>query len=188
MPEVSGSAPKRPNEYETIYVLRPDIDSEGAGRVSSRVSDVLTREAGTMVKVESWGRRKLAYPVRKYRRGIYIYLRYIGGGNIVAEFERNLRMQKDAVLKFQTIKLADAVDVAAVEVNPEEVKFAAIEPPTEDDREETREKLLGLVDWDHGRDDRDRYRDRDREEYTPPDLDDDEPGDDDDKGSAGGEK
>jgi small subunit ribosomal protein S6 len=158
MPEVSAPAPKRPNEYETIYVLRPDIDSEGAGRVSSRITDVLTRETGTMLRVESWGRRKLAYPVRKFRRGIYIYLRYLGGGKLVAEFERNLRMQKDAVLKFQTIKVGDAVDVAALEVNPEEVKFAAIEPLGEDDREETREKLLGLVDWDHAREDR--YRDR----------------------------
>ena len=189
MPEVSATAPKRPNEYETIYVLRPDIDSDGANRVTSRVSDVFARESGTMLKVESWGRRKLAYPVRKYRRGIYIYLRYVGGGNIVAEFERNLRMQKDAVLKFHTIKLADAVDVAAVQVNPEDVKFAAIEPPTEDDREETREKLLGLIDWDHGREDR--YRDRD--DYARPDMDDDESGDDSDedasdKGSAGEEK
>lgn len=158
MPEVSASAPKRPNEYETIYVLRPDIDSEGANRVSSRITDVLGRETGTMVKVESWGRRKLAYPVRKYRRGIYIYLRYLGGGNLVAEFERNLRMQKDAVLKFQTIKIGDAVDVASVQVNPEDVKFAAIEPPGEDDREESREKLLGLIDWDHAREDR--YRER----------------------------
>ncbi|MBI5533660.1 MAG: 30S ribosomal protein S6 [Deltaproteobacteria bacterium] len=195
MPEVSASAPKRHNEYETIYVLRPDIDAEGAGRVSSRINEVLARETGTMVKVESWGRRKLAYPVRKYRRGIYIYLRYLGGGKLVAEFERNLRMQKEAVLKFQTIKLADAVDIAAIEVNPEDVKFTAIEPPTEDDREETREKLLGLIDWDHGREDRYRDRDRELEEVyaAPPGVADDDAGDDADdvvpgKGAAGEEK
>jgi small subunit ribosomal protein S6 len=185
MPEVSAPAPKRPNEYETIYVLRPDIDSEGAGRVSTRINEVLARETGTMVKVESWGRRKLAYPVRKFRRGIYIYLRYLGGGKLVAEFERNLRMQKEAVLKFQTIKIGDAVDVAAVEVNPDDVKFVPIEPPTDDDREETREKMLGLVDWDHQREDRYRDRDRELEEvYASPGRDDDA-ADDSDEGTPG---
>ncbi len=160
MAEIRTSAPERAKEYEAIYVLRPDIDAETAGRVSTRVADVIGREKAVLTKVESWGRRKLAYPVRKYRRGIYFYVRFVGGGPAVAELERNLRMQKDAVLKFQTIKLRDEVEVAQVKVDPEEVKFLAIEPPTDDDREESREKLLGLVDLDHGREERARDRDR----------------------------
>lgn len=168
MAEVSATTPQRVQEYETIYILRPDIDSDGASRVSSRVSEVVARENGTLVKVESWGRRKLAYPVRKFRRGIYYYLRYVGGGHIVAEFERNLRMQKDAVLKFQTIKVRDEVDPAELSVNPEELKFAPIEPITDEERDESREKMLGLLDVDFRRDDR-----REREEFAAADVDDD---------------
>lgn len=145
------ATPLRVKEYETIYVLRPDIDPDGASRVSSRVSDVIGREAGTLVRVESWGRRKLAYPVRKFRKGVYIYVRYLGAGEIVAELERNLRMQKDAVLKFMTVKVRDDVVPSEVQVDPEEVKFAPIEPMAEDEGEETREKLLGLVEAPEGR-------------------------------------
>ncbi len=145
MPDLSSTAPHRAKEYEAIYVLRPDIDVDSAARVATRVSEVIAREQGTLVKVESWGRRKLAYPVRKFRKGIYYYLRFVAPGAMVAEFERNLRMQQDAVLKFMTVKVNDEVDLSSVQVDPEEVKFAAVEPIAEDELEESREKILGLV-------------------------------------------
>ncbi len=166
MAEATKSAAQSlPKEYEAIYVLRPDIDVETAAKVANRVTEVIGREAGTLMKVESWGRRKLAYPVRKYRKGIYVYVRFVGGGGLVAEFERNLRMQKDAVIKFQTIKLKDVVETVAIKIDPEEIKFAAIEPMPEDERDESRERLLGLVDYG----DRDRDRDRDHDRRGPRD-------------------
>ncbi len=161
MPDVSPSVPKGAKEYEAIYVLRPDIDVEAAARVANRVSDVIARENGTLVKVESWGRRKLAYPVRKFRKGIYYYLRFIAPGGMVAEFERNLRMQKDAVLKFMTVKVNDEVAVAGVQVDPEEIKFAAVEPIAEDELEESREKILGLIEHHEPRAPRDMMGDED---------------------------
>jgi len=165
-------------EYEAIYVLRPDIDPEAANRVSNRVSEVLAREGAKLAKVESWGRRKLAYPVRKFRRGIYVFLRFYGENNLVAELERNLRMQKDAVLKFMTIKVSDEVPEEKITVCPEDIQFGAVEPMTEEEMDESREKLLGLVDSHdrHGRDDRhraDRMVDMSDE---GDDLDDDEEG------------
>lgn len=132
-------------DYEAIYVLRPDIESDAAAKVSNRVTEVLAREKGKLIKVESWGRRKLAYPVHKYRRGIYVYLRFYGNTSLVAEFERNLRMQRDAVLKFMTIKLSDEIP-EEIEIDPEEIQFAKVEPLTEDEMDEPPEKALGLVD------------------------------------------
>ncbi|PIE06289.1 MAG: 30S ribosomal protein S6 [Sorangium cellulosum] len=156
MAEAPALASPGARDYEAIYILRPDIEPEAATKISNRISEVLAREKGKLVKVESWGRRKLAYPVRKFRRGIYIYLRFHGNTNLVAEFERNLRMQRDAVLKFMTILIAKEVD--DVEVAAEDVEFAAIEPLSEDEVDESREKLLGLVDTHHehrhARDDR----------------------------------
>jgi small subunit ribosomal protein S6 len=138
-------AHKRAREYETIYVLRQDVDPDSADKVASRVADVVSRENGRLVKVETWGRRKLAYTVAKQRRGIYYYLKYLGGGAVVSELERNLRML-DNVLKFQTVLLRDDVLAESVTVDPEEVKFARIEAAPEDEKEESRERALGLVD------------------------------------------
>jgi small subunit ribosomal protein S6 len=135
----------RSREYETIYILRFDVDSETAERVQGRVSDAVEREHGKLVKVETWGRRKLAYPLRKQRRGVYVYLKYVGAGGLVAEVERNLKLQ-DAVIKFTTVQTSDNVDLAALQIDPEETKLARLEPPTEDEKEESREKQLGLID------------------------------------------
>jgi len=96
-------------EYETIYILRSDVDADTADRVQARVAEVVGRDNGKLVKVESWGRRKLAYPVAKQRKN--------------AE-----------------------VDVAAVTVDPEEIKFQRLELEAEPDEAESREKQLGLID------------------------------------------
>jgi small subunit ribosomal protein S6 len=150
------TAPTRAREYETIYVLRQDVDPDSADKVAARVADVVSRENGRLVKVETWGRRKLAYTVAKQRRGIYYYLKYLGGGAVVNELERNLRML-DNVLKFQTVLLRDDVIAETVTVDPEEVKFARIEPAPEDEKEDSRERALGLIDAPEG--DRPRARD-----------------------------
>jgi len=140
----TAEAHKRAREYETIYVLRQDVDPDGADKVAGRVAEVVARENGKLVKVETWGRRKLAYTVAKQKRGVYYYLKYLGGGAVVSELERNLRML-DHVVKFQTVLLRDDVEVDTVAVDPEEVKFSRIEMMTEDEKEESRERALGLV-------------------------------------------
>lgn len=132
-------------EYETIYVLRSDVDADTAEKVQARVAEVVGRDSGKLVKVEAWGRRKLAYPVAKQKRGVYVYVKYVGRGGLVQELERNLKLQ-DVVLKFQTVQTNDEVDVAALTVDPEEVKFQRLELPPEDDAVESREKQLGLID------------------------------------------
>lgn len=132
-------------EYETIYVLRSDVDTDSAEKLQSRVAEVVAREAGKLVKVEAWGRRKLAYPVGKQRKGVYVYVKYVGRGGLVAELERNLKLS-DVVLKFQTVMLSPDVDVAGVTVDPEEIKLGKLELPPEVEEVESRERQLGLVD------------------------------------------
>jgi small subunit ribosomal protein S6 len=66
----TAEAHKRAREYETIYVLRQDVDPDGADKVAGRVAEVVARENGKLVKVETWGRRKLAYTVAKQKRGV----------------------------------------------------------------------------------------------------------------------
>jgi len=139
------TAPGKAREYETIYVLRPDIDAETAEKIGNRVSEAVDREKGRLTKVELWGRRRLAYDIAKHRRGVYIYLKYLGTGTTVNEIERNLRLS-DGVIKYQTVLVGNDVEMASVEVVTEDVKFERLElTPLEDEREDSREKQLGLV-------------------------------------------
>lgn len=130
-------------EYETIYVLRPDVEKKRAEDVSSRMTDVIGKGGGKLTRVENWGRRLLAYPVQRHKRGVYVYLRYIGHGDVVSELERNLRML-DTVIKFQTVKLAELVSAATAEVNEDDLKFEHVDPPTEEEEDESLAQSLGL--------------------------------------------
>jgi small subunit ribosomal protein S6 len=156
----ASTAPNRAREYETIYILRPDIDADNAEKLGTRLADVVTREKGRLTKVEAWGRRRLAYDIGKQRRGVYMYLKYLGGGKVVAEIERNLRLT-DGVLKYQTVLVRSDVEAAEVTVADEDVKFERLElPPIEDDRDESRERQLGLIEPE---------RRQERMEQAPPD-------------------
>ncbi len=145
-PAASAPASRlRAREYETIYVLRGDVDADSAEKVQARVADAVDREHGKLVKVEAWGRRKLAYPVHKQRKGVYVYLKYVGVGGLVAEVERNLKLQ-DAVVKYMTVQTGSEINLDLLQVDPEETKLGKLELPTEAEPEESREKQLGLID------------------------------------------
>jgi small subunit ribosomal protein S6 len=144
-PRAPGHAQAHSKEYETIYILRSDVDLETAERVQARVGEAIDREHGKLVKVEAWGRRRLAYPVGKQRRGVYVYLKYVGGGGLVAEVERNLKLQ-EGVMKFMTVLSNEDVDIAALQIDPEETRLGKFELPPEEEKEDSREKQLGLVD------------------------------------------
>jgi small subunit ribosomal protein S6 len=170
-------------EYETIYILRGDVDADTAEKVQARVGEVVARESGKLTKVEAWGRRKLAYPVAKQKKGVYVFVKYVGQGGLVQEVERNLKLQ-DSVLKFQTVMTAHDVK-GEITVDPEEVKMARLELPVEEEEKESRERSLGLLDIQDGP--RSRSYDReDREEFSAagPDADADEDSPNSDKPAA----
>jgi len=158
---VTSAAVHRHREYETIYILRPAVTKESSEGISARLADVVTREGGTLTRVENWGLRRLAYPVAKQKRGVYVYLKYIGKGGLVSEVERNLRLLDD-VLKYQTVKTNDEVAGEGIVVAPEDVKFEHAEIPEGADQEDSRARELGLEDRpdrDHDAPRRDPYAD-----------------------------
>jgi len=173
------TAPNRAREYETIYILRPDIDADGADRIGTRVADVVSREQGRLTKVESWGRRRLAYDIAKQRRGVYMYLRYLGSGRVVSEIERHLRLS-DGVIKYQTVLLRNNVEITDLAVAAEDVKFERLDlPPVEEERDDSRERQLGLIEPERRAD---RNIDMGMPDLDDHDLDADDMGDDEEEG------
>jgi len=76
---------------------------------------------------------------------VYVYLKYLGGGRAVAEVERNLRLT-DGVLKYQTVLTGNDVETEAVAIVDDDVRFERLElPPMEEERDESRERQLGLI-------------------------------------------
>lgn len=129
-------------EYETIYILRPNADANEANKLTKRLVDLVEKMDGKLTRVNNWGKRKLAYSIRGFSRGVFIYLRYVGDGNLVSEIQRNLRVT-EPVVRFQTVQVRADIDVKDVKVDPEEVKLVPIEI-TADEQEPGIEERLGL--------------------------------------------
>lgn len=136
--------PLRTREYETIYLMRPDVTKEAAGKIAARIDEVVKKEQGQLTLVETWGRRQLSYTVRRCKRAVYVYFKYLGGSGLVAELERNLRMMDD-VIKFQTILVNPEVDVAAVQVDANAVQFEELNLPDDVEDEKALERALGFI-------------------------------------------
>ncbi len=114
------------NEYETIYIARPDLTDDVMSKLTTRFEAVVTGNEGTILVSEDWGKRKLAYIIHKHARGHYIYLNYVGPAAIVLEIERNLGLE-DQLLRFLTVKLEDNVDVDSRRALAEERRRLRIE-------------------------------------------------------------
>src|SRR5438046_2261212 len=104
-----GDQPGTQREYETIFILRPDATTDAIGQVNARVRGVIEQMGGKLLKLDNWGKRKLAYEVKKQLKGIYLYWQYLGSSGIVHEVERNLRML-DSVIRYYTTLIDSDVD------------------------------------------------------------------------------
>ncbi|MBF0401844.1 MAG: 30S ribosomal protein S6 [Magnetococcales bacterium] len=90
--------------YESIYILRPDLTTEEVEQINNRVAEIIASQGGKILETELWGRRQLAYLVKKTNKGFYVFHVVEGGGPLVATLESWLKINED-VLKYQTISV-----------------------------------------------------------------------------------
>ncbi len=100
--------------YETTFVLRPNLGEDQFNEIIERTTSIITGDGGTVIEVDRWGMRKLAYEIKKEVQGYYVYINYAAPGKTVDEIERIFRLD-DRLLRYLTIKLADAMDQEAIE-------------------------------------------------------------------------
>lgn len=118
-------------KYETIFILHPELGEDDIKSVTAKAQDVITSYKGECLRMDDWGIRKLAYPIKKSARGRYYYLRFDGESALIAELERRLRLD-DKVLRYQSVNITDLPE----RIVPEK-KVELTEAVTEETEEET---------------------------------------------------
>ena len=96
-------------QYETGFVLSPALTEEETAQYIQQMAEIVAQRKGRMIKQDVWGKRRLAYPVKKFEDGFYVFFTYEGPGDISTEMERRFK-QTDAVIRFMTVK-KDARDL-----------------------------------------------------------------------------
>jgi small subunit ribosomal protein S6 len=131
--------------YETIFITLAELSPEELDTVIDRYKTIIASLDGVVVKVDIWGKRKLAYLIQKRHEGIYVLIDYVGDDAVRAEFERNLKYDEN-ILRYQSVKLSDTVNMEDVEREIADAKKDAVvdEVPSEDHeteepKEETKE-------------------------------------------------
>ena len=85
--------------YEIIFIIQPDLDETAITGIVDKVSGWITDAKGTIAKVERWGKRHMAYTIRKQREGYYVYVNAQLAAASMAELDRNLRFT-ETILRY----------------------------------------------------------------------------------------
>ena len=100
-------------EYETTFVVQPEISDEGVKALCERLDATLEKQGAIRLLYDDQGRRRLAYEIKHFQKGHYILLLFLDSGKVVPEVERVLRLD-DSVLRFLTVQAKDdVVDIEA---------------------------------------------------------------------------
>ncbi len=89
--------------YETGVIIAPNLSDEEIDQQIKQMAEVIASMKGQLHREERWGKRKLAYPIKKFADGYYVFLHYESEANVPAELERRFR-QSDQILRFLTVK------------------------------------------------------------------------------------
>ena len=105
--------------YETIYIANPNLEDDALKEVVAKFSDIIEKKRGSIVKIDDWGKKKLAYEVKRFDKGHYVLLDFCGFPDAVAELERTLKLD-DRILKYLTVKIEDDYEPTDIPVKTEE--------------------------------------------------------------------
>ena len=124
-------------QYETGFVLSPTLSEEETAQFVQQMAEVVAQKKGRMVKQDVWGKRRLAFPIKRFQEGVYVFFTYEGAGDISAELERRFK-QTDSVIRFMTV-LRDPRDLIGRKrkKRAEEAIPVAAEPAAEPAVEQT---------------------------------------------------
>jgi len=104
--EVVQVEDKRIHDYELIFVVSPEIVDESLEAVVDGVSKFIAGKGGDVSEIERWGKKRLAYPLKRFSEGNYVLVRFKMSPEWSKELETNLKISED-ILRHLLIKLSD---------------------------------------------------------------------------------
>lgn len=89
--------------YETLYIVRPDLDDDAVHKVVHQVETLVKDNGGTIVHAEIWGKRRLAYKVRRFTEGCYVLLRFEAPAGLIPRLQTHFRIS-ESILRYLVVR------------------------------------------------------------------------------------
>ncbi len=83
--------------YEALFIVSPEVDDENIQAIARETENLVVKSGGAIVRSEVWGRRRLAYKVKKFSEGIYILIRFQSSPNFIARLENYFRLSEQII-------------------------------------------------------------------------------------------
>lgn len=90
-------------QYETVFLISPNLEEEETTKIITQISGIISKEKGKLIQEDRWGKKRLAYPIKKFEEAFYVFFHYEGDSNIPLELEKRFK-QTEAILRFLTVK------------------------------------------------------------------------------------
>lgn len=90
-------------QYETVFLISPNLEEEETTKIITQISGIISKKKGKLIQEDRWGKKKLAYPIKKFEEAFYVFFHYEGDSNIPFELEKRFK-QTEAILRFLTVK------------------------------------------------------------------------------------
>lgn len=140
--------------YETLFIVQPNATEEEVQAVANGVENLVTQDGGSIVQAEVWGKRRLAYEVKRFNEGIYVLVRFEAGPQLIDKLENQFKLNDD-VIRYLVVHFDDKM--LRLEEEQKRRNAAALER-----REEGRGR-----DDDDERPSRSRSRKKDEDQESP---------------------
>jgi len=134
--------------YETTFIVNASLEDPQVEAVATRIQEIITNNGDEIVAVNRWGRKRLAYPIKKKNNGYYVNIEFNGKGSTINQLEHVYHLDEN-ILRYLTIKVEKNA-LKAREIKPvvseeeevlSEIDVVDIKAPLfEDDEEESPEK------------------------------------------------
>ena len=125
------------NKYEIIYIIDANVEEVARKELIEKVNGIITSNNGEVVKVEEWGKRRLAYAIDYKTEGYYVYVAFNAEADLPRELSRNLG-NNESIIRSQIVKLVDKKH----SVKPRPVRAAA---PAEEEAEDVKAETETVV-------------------------------------------
>jgi small subunit ribosomal protein S6 len=84
-------------DYELGFILNPEVSEEQSSSILERIQQIVSNNDGQVVRINQWGRRRLAYPIEHQRDGFYVFFDMILNPETVSELDRNLKVTEEVL-------------------------------------------------------------------------------------------
>jgi len=118
-------------QYETAFLISPNLEEEETEKVITQMAKVISEKKGKMINEDRWGKRRLAYPIKKFEEAFYVFFHYEGDSEIPLELERRFK-QTEEVLRYLTMKKSQKENVRRKKKKTVPAEQERAVPPKED--------------------------------------------------------